>query len=229
MCAANLRTLKILENHLGAQKELKSINNFGVIEGSLRFFDAETDSLKLEDAKQIVNSLVRKLIMFFTKKQSRTSSIVTIGENLLSYSSGLNYNEQILDTLHSLSTNWALLNRDLAILKSEDSSEQYNSILPLVSRILENAKMIYGQILSLESIKEHSLDLKTMESEYSGSQRTTNMTAINILKKIKQKLEGQDTFDGSTLTVSEQVDFLVKEATSEDNLSQMFEGWMAWI
>ena len=43
--------------------------------------------------------------------------------------------------------------------------------------------------------------------------------------------EGPATTQASSrqLTVAEQVDLLLRQATSLDNLSRMFEGWMPWI
>ena len=67
--------------------------------------------------------------------------------------------------------------------------------------------------------------------------------ALNLVRRVKGKLEGRadciatcasQTAEGAAspsakLNVQEQVDLLIQQATSEDNLSRMFEGWTPWI
>lgn len=57
-----------------------------------------------------------------------------------------------------------------------------------------------------------------------------NLHAIKVLKRVKKKLEGKDEDCNSEtkLTVKQQVDWLIKEATSVDNLCVLYEGWTAW-
>lgn len=50
-----------------------------------------------------------------------------------------------------------------------------------------------------------------------------------ILTAFDQKLSGKDSSAKEPLSVQEHVDHLIKQATSLDNLSQMYEGWTAWI
>ena len=56
----------------------------------------------------------------------------------------------------------------------------------------------------------------------------TNRKAIQVLNRVKDKLTGKD-FD-SVLPINEirQVDLLIKQATSSENLCQCFIGWCAW-
>jgi len=57
-----------------------------------------------------------------------------------------------------------------------------------------------------------------------------NEYAIKILKRVQEKLEGRDASLGEEkLSVQEQVDAVIKEATSSDNLSLLYEGWTSWI
>lgn len=43
------------------------------------------------------------------------------------------------------------------------------------------------------------------------------------------KLDGRDVADNRAISVAEQVDYLLKQATSVDNLCNMYEGWTPWI
>jgi len=58
---------------------------------------------------------------------------------------------------------------------------------------------------------------------------TRNIHALNIVKRVKDKLECLDNNSSQPLTVNQQVDWIIKEAISTDNLSKMYEGWTAWI
>lgn len=56
-----------------------------------------------------------------------------------------------------------------------------------------------------------------------------NAHAINVWRRVKGKLDGRDPEPSHRLTVPEQVDFVIKEATNYDNLATLYEGWTAWV
>ncbi|KAJ7561858.1 hypothetical protein O6H91_03G044300 [Diphasiastrum complanatum] len=59
--------------------------------------------------------------------------------------------------------------------------------------------------------------------------RERNPYAVSVLNRVRTKLEGRDTDGNRPLHVSEQVDHLLRQATSIDNLCNMYEGWTPWI
>ncbi|CAM6124730.1 unnamed protein product [Calypogeia fissa] len=59
--------------------------------------------------------------------------------------------------------------------------------------------------------------------------REKNAYAVSVLKRVRTKLEGQDINGSRQLAVAEHVDHLLRQATSVDNLCNMFEGWTPWI
>ncbi|KAI3946049.1 hypothetical protein MKX01_024805 [Papaver californicum] len=59
--------------------------------------------------------------------------------------------------------------------------------------------------------------------------RSKNPCALSVLKRVDMKLEGRDIEKGREITIAEQVDYLLKQATSVDNLCNMHEGWTPWI
>ena len=66
------------------------------------------------------------------------------------------------------------------------------------------------------------------DGEGDGEGEVANRT----LTKIKQKLNGFEDGGGATgesMGVSAQVQLLVSEATSTDNLSKLFQGWAPWV
>ncbi|XP_056263705.1 serine/threonine-protein kinase SMG1 isoform X2 [Pseudoliparis swirei] len=56
-----------------------------------------------------------------------------------------------------------------------------------------------------------------------------NSYAVSVWKRVKAKLEGRDVDPTRRMSVTEQVDVVIKEATSMDNLAQLYEGWTAWV
>ncbi|XP_064415220.1 serine/threonine-protein kinase SMG1 [Latimeria chalumnae] len=56
-----------------------------------------------------------------------------------------------------------------------------------------------------------------------------NSYAVSVWKRVKAKLEGRDVDSNRRMTVAEQVDYVIKEATNLDNLAQLYEGWTAWV
>lgn len=56
-----------------------------------------------------------------------------------------------------------------------------------------------------------------------------NSYAVSVWKRVKAKLEGRDIDPNRRISVTEQVDLVIKEATNLDNLAQLYEGWTAWV
>ena len=59
-----------------------------------------------------------------------------------------------------------------------------------------------------------------------GAGNDTSNDARIMRKTVKDKLEGW--VRGELLSVQGQVKHLIREATSEENLSLLFQGWGAW-
>ncbi|KAL0822149.1 hypothetical protein ABMA28_004281 [Loxostege sticticalis] len=50
-----------------------------------------------------------------------------------------------------------------------------------------------------------------------------------VWRRVRLKLEGRDTEPARRAMPHEQVDYIISEATSAENLCLMYEGWMAWV
>ncbi|KAI0503534.1 hypothetical protein KFK09_014468 [Dendrobium nobile] len=61
------------------------------------------------------------------------------------------------------------------------------------------------------------------------NKRGKNAYAMSVLRQVELKIEGRDIDDGRVMLASQQVDHLIREATSIDNLCNMYEGWTPWI
>jgi PI-3-kinase-related kinase SMG-1 len=56
-----------------------------------------------------------------------------------------------------------------------------------------------------------------------------NSYAVGVWRRVKGKLDGRDPDPAYRMTVSEQVKFVIEEATSFENLCQLYEGWTPWV
>ncbi|XP_077980517.1 serine/threonine-protein kinase SMG1-like [Glandiceps talaboti] len=56
-----------------------------------------------------------------------------------------------------------------------------------------------------------------------------NSYAVSVWRRVKAKLDGRDPESSKRLSVAEQVDFVIRDATNFDNLAQLYEGWTAWV
>ena len=73
---------------------------------------------------------------------------------------------------------------------------------------------------------------KSSESDQhnaSNLKEEKNTFALNVLRRVRAKLEGREPDVLRRSTVAEQVDFIIREATNLDNLALLYEGWTAWI
>lgn len=59
--------------------------------------------------------------------------------------------------------------------------------------------------------------------------RGKNAYAVSVLRRVEMKLDGRDIADNREISIAEQVDYLLKQAMSLDNLCNMYEGWTPWI
>lgn len=77
----------------------------------------------------------------------------------------------------------------------------------------------------------HLSDLGPAANKTSKQERNTY--ALTVLRRIKCKLDGKDRWPGkerdTKQSVVEQVESVIKQACSIDNLCELYEGWAAWI
>ncbi|BAT90873.1 hypothetical protein LR48_Vigan08g167200 [Vigna angularis] len=59
--------------------------------------------------------------------------------------------------------------------------------------------------------------------------RGKNGYALSVLRRVEMKIDGRDISESREIDIAEQVDYLLKQATSVDNLCNMYEGWTPWI
>ena len=88
----------------------------------------------------------------------------------------------------------------------------------------------YGQSYQSRAVRERqqrlrrlsTLDMNKLEKP------VLNQQAVQVIKRVRDKLSGQDFNPEELLDVVDQVDNLIKQATSHENLCVMFSGWCSW-
>ncbi|CAA6657772.1 unnamed protein product [Spirodela intermedia] len=68
-----------------------------------------------------------------------------------------------------------------------------------------------------------------LEAESFGVKNRKNPYAVSVLRQVESKLDGKEIDEKRAMSIAEQVDHLLKQATSVDNLCNMYEGWTPWI
>ncbi|KAF6172570.1 hypothetical protein GIB67_007083 [Kingdonia uniflora] len=85
---------------------------------------------------------------------------------------------------------------------------------------------------TLDQVKEQNGILEVPSPNVDRANRTPrgkNQYALSVLKRVDMKLDGRDIESIRNIDIAEQVDYLLKQATSVDNLCNMYEGWTPWI
>ncbi|XP_046606357.1 serine/threonine-protein kinase SMG1 isoform X1 [Neodiprion virginianus] len=56
-----------------------------------------------------------------------------------------------------------------------------------------------------------------------------NAYALNVWRRVRMKLEGRDANPSRRYTPAEQVEYVIREAQSSENLALLYEGWTPWV
>uniref|UniRef100_T1ISC3 Serine/threonine-protein kinase TOR n=1 Tax=Strigamia maritima TaxID=126957 RepID=T1ISC3_STRMM len=99
---------------------------------------------------------------------------------------------------------------------SSSSHEPGGDILPSVDLNGQSA-------LTKSSIHPDSIVINYGAGD--ANQPEVNKKALQIIKRVREKLTGRDFSHDETLDIPNQVDLLIKQATSHENLCQCYIGW----
>ncbi|KAK9892622.1 hypothetical protein WA026_021000 [Henosepilachna vigintioctopunctata] len=124
--------------------------------------------------------------------------------------------------------------------------DSVNKTVDLLTYINAHTDKIYADLLALEGAKKRMglvrQDGMCLESEVDGKgpqkqdsatattrEQQRNAYAMGVWRRVKLKLEGKDPDPGRKYSAQEQVDYVIREATSLDNLALLYEGWTPWV
>lgn len=114
---------------------------------------------------------------------------------------------------------------EFATLLREDNIEMYKKTRKEVTEngVVMNASTVAGLNNAKKSggIEQQNIGTNLKEEK--------NTFALNVLRRVRAKLEGREPDVLRRSSVAEQVDFIIREATNLDNLALLYEGWTSWI
>ncbi|XP_022908365.2 serine/threonine-protein kinase SMG1 [Onthophagus taurus] len=123
--------------------------------------------------------------------------------------------------------------------RSEISREDIEAVRSSVYYLKDHTATIYEKLLNLEQqenggrveqlreTRRDSQSKNVKQENTRGQQR--NAYAVSVWRRVRQKLEGKDPDVGRKYTIQEQVEHVIREATSLDNLALLYEGWTPWV
>ncbi|KAL5019170.1 hypothetical protein ScPMuIL_004892 [Solemya velum] len=86
-----------------------------------------------------------------------------------------------------------------------------------------------GLLAKLATPSMKKIDKITRDPRTGKAIQERNSYAVGVWRRVKMKLDGRDPDINKRLSVAEQVDNVIKEATSTDNLAVLYEGWTPWV
>ncbi|TKY67498.1 Serine/threonine-protein kinase SMG1 [Spatholobus suberectus] len=88
------------------------------------------------------------------------------------------------------------------------------------------------EVLSAKEVKNSAEHREAPDPNINANTRVgrgKNAYALSVLRRVEMKIDGRDISENREIGIAEQVDYLLKQATSVDNLCNMYEGWTPWI
>ncbi|KAK1162804.1 serine/threonine-protein kinase SMG1-like [Acipenser oxyrinchus oxyrinchus] len=114
-------------------------------------------------------------------------------------------------------------------LKTEPDSMSQNARKPLQRNLDTPADTPPSTLLLTSKGLAPSPKRAVRDPKTGRAVQERNSYAVSVWKRVKAKLEGRDVDPNRRMSVAEQVDYVIKEATNVDNLAQLYEGWTAWV
>ncbi|CAB3374703.1 Hypothetical predicted protein [Cloeon dipterum] len=140
-----------------------------------------------------------------------------------------------------------------AVLQCLDMEElepkQMQVLLKQLSTSEEAINMVYSNLMDVstlcqceqlekqpptenrDAVHSSNQDIMSNADNKQKAPQERNAFAMGVLRRVKAKLEGRDVEPaaGRAMTVQEQVDMIISQSTSLDNLCQHYEGWTPWV
>lgn len=140
----------------------------------------------------------------------------------------LNTDEEGSASLENLGTHDAKSESRIINVSEEQQDFSTSTSLPVIDRCVFESATLSEKIetMSHQEKGQGSNHDNTASQVIRGKR---NAYAVSLMKRVEMKLEGREKDVNRTMDITEQVDFLIKQATNLDNLCNMFEGWTPWI
>lgn len=102
-------------------------------------------------------------------------------------------------------------------VKSVEMIRNFNEIIACLKKTMVELKL------------DDEQEVGRGRSKGESSQPKQNSYAVTVWRRVRMKLEGRDPDASKRMSVEDQVDWMIKEATNKDNLAVLYEGWTPWV
>ncbi|XP_053326618.1 serine/threonine-protein kinase SMG1 [Spea bombifrons] len=119
--------------------------------------------------------------------------------------------------------------RSNAVQKPQTEGMSQNTKKPIQKNLAPSADTPPSTVSTIGKSVVSSPKKAVRDPKTGKAVQERNSYAVSVWKRVKAKLEGRDVDPNRRMSVAEQVDFVIKEATNLDNLAQLYEGWTAWV
>ncbi|UJR15815.1 hypothetical protein I4U23_002744 [Adineta vaga] len=118
---------------------------------------------------------------------------------------------------------------------------KYDEILIKMKRILTIKTQVFDDLIQLNPTADNdngeqtSSSTRNITTQQETADKATkvieerNKYAVEICKRIRDKLDGSDPDSLIQSSISEQVHYTIREATDIENLATLYEGWTSWV
>nr|XP_027196397.1 serine/threonine-protein kinase SMG1-like [Dermatophagoides pteronyssinus] len=106
------------------------------------------------------------------------------------------------------------------------SVEQRNSDWPKINNEEPQQDL---QILANQAKQSDNNKNNQQQQVIETRKNKRNVYAFSVWKRIRMKLDGRDPDPNKRLSIYDQVNHLINESISMENLSRMYEGWTSWV
>ncbi|KAH9498432.1 Serine/threonine-protein kinase smg1 [Bulinus truncatus] len=86
-----------------------------------------------------------------------------------------------------------------------------------------------GQLTAVKPQGKKEKEKMARDPKTGKAVQERNSYAVGVWRRVKMKLEGRDPDPNKRMSISEQVDYIIKEAKNLDNLAVLYEGWTPWV
>ncbi|PPQ67890.1 hypothetical protein CVT26_007090, partial [Gymnopilus dilepis] len=117
--------------------------------------------------------------------------------------------------------NWRLMQTEVEVRRPEDTEMD-------PERAAELARVAGHPQGPMRKLKADENDIFNDEGQPGGAQEVRNERALFVYNRVQNKITGRDFNPDVVLSVPMQVDKLIEQATSLENLCQCFSGWCAF-
>ncbi|KAI8897600.1 hypothetical protein BC833DRAFT_36026 [Globomyces pollinis-pini] len=238
-----------LETIIHSERRLAAVKKDGFIDGSLADIKSSLASLNIPESIEYLEKLIHKLSGFISNMKKMVEPVLRIAENIVNYAKGTVFNTNVLKSLMMTRKRWKKIRDRMSDIQESFASFESNqetAKLTLIEKCLAEIKVeaqyMFTTLSSFSELQnisekdvitiEHDVECTIPETDDTlrlNKEQKKNATAVNMLLRIKSKLEGCDNADHKRLSVEDQVEWLIEEATNVDHLACMYEGWMSWF